>query len=213
MMGHGLHANSNSELIDKLVHRGFLQVPKMEMVDLIKTVDRARFLPQSIDRSLVYSNQPQKLSKMHAMSTPQFHAQIISLLSSRLGPGRTALEIGCGSGYIPAVMEACGCELVVGVEQDEELLSLCRENLDSNVIVTRIVPTDFEYDAIYISPFVASTTSLGEFLKPISVSSDAVVVAAVGEELQPDQQLVILERDQDKWKATKLFRVLCEPLV
>lgn len=216
MMGHGLKASTNSELIDKLVGRGFLQLPYNHMLEIVKSVDRAKFVPPSVQSESVYSNIPHKLSKTHAMSTPQFHAQIFSLLSSRLGPGRRSAEIGCGSGYIPALMRSVGCEQVFAVEQDTALLDMAKKNLKdhANVKVVKELPQGSKLDALYISPFFSSYNDLVTFVGRFDMAEDAVVVAAIVDPANaPDQQLILLEWKGNDWFRTDLFRVLCEPLV
>lgn len=213
MIGHGLKAASQSELVDKLIARGFLVAENPSFVHKVKEVDRAKFLK---NRDNPYSNTPVSLGNGHAMSTPHFHAQIISLLSAKLGPGRIAVELGCGSGYIPAVMASVGCEKVFAVEQDAQILEQARHNLQpyQNIVVTDSVPEDVKIDAIYISPFLPSTDTLMEMLNGLSLAYDAVVVASVKDHPEAiDQILVLLENEPNGWKRTDLFRVMCEPLV
>lgn len=214
MMGHGLRAASQAELVDKLVDRGFL-VASEEFISRFRDLDRAKFLPTNATD--VYSNAPQKLVNNHFMSTPQLHAQIISLLASRLGPGRIASEIGCGSGYLPAVMATVGCDSVVAVERDPELLEILRKNSQpfSNVKVSDNIPPGTVLDALYIAPYFASESALDSFVSNISFSADAVVVASVKDMPDgplSDQQLVLLERSVSGWTRSDLLRVLCEPL-
>ena len=214
MMGHGLNAKSQSELVDKLVSRGFLQLPSPLWVEVIKTVDRADFLPPKSQN--MYSNQPIHISPNHSMSTPQFHAQILSLLASRLGPGRVAAEIGCGTGYLPACFSVLGCEQVFAVENNVNLLSDSRKNLGrySSAVVSESVPTDATLDAVYISPFVSSFSELEPLISSWEFSADALVVAAVRDHIESwDQQLILLERKGRSWDRSDLFRVMCEPLL
>ena len=216
MMGHGLRANTNAELVDKLVARGFL-VAGEKAVERIKTVDRAKFLSPDIQSTnAVYSNNPHKISAAnHFMSTPQLHAQIISLMLSKLGPGRTAMEIGCGSGFLPAVFRALGCDTVIGVETDVSLLSMAKERLtETGIIFTDKGPNDILFDAVYVAPYFASFQLFEDFINSLKFTEDAVCVAAVQlDEARMDQQLILMERSQDGWKRTDLFTVLCEPLV
>ena len=72
----------------------------------------------------MYSNNPQKIfGSNHNMSTPQLHAQVLSLLGDRIGPGKVACEIGAGSGYLPTVFARAGCRQVYAIEKDSDLLS------------------------------------------------------------------------------------------
>ena len=213
MMGHGLKASSQSELVDKLVNRGFLIVDRPEFVEKVKTVDRAKFVANCDNP---YSNNPVSLANGHCMSTPQFHAQVLSLLAKNLGPGRVAAELGAGSGYLPAVMASVGCDKVFAVEQDPKLFVQARENLKSfpAVVVTDAFPENTKIDALYISPFFPSIDALMAMIDTWTLAEDAVVVSAVQDHPEAmDQVLVILERETNSWKRTDLFRVMCEPIV
>jgi protein-L-isoaspartate O-methyltransferase len=213
MMGHGLRATSQSELIDKLIARGFLVLENPSMVEKLKTIDRARFAPEGGHSP--YSNNPIPISKSHAMSTPQFHAQIISLLGPRLGVGRVAAEIGCGTGFLPAVMASFGCKKVFAVEYDNALMEISRGNLEQFEIIS--VSTSLEegaqLDALYISPFLNSYEELEKLLTSWTFSDDAVVVAPVKDRPEDaDQELLLLERIKNgAWIKTGLFRCMCEP--
>ena len=215
MMGHGLFATCNSELIDKLVDRGFLIPPPNcpTFVDQVKSVERSIFAPIS---SQVYSNQPVSYpSTQSAFSTPQFHAQILSVIASRLGPGRKAMEIGCGSGYLPAVMTSLGCDKVFAIENSEALLEKAISNLKhfDNCFVQKSAPKGVIFDAVSISPYFESFSQLEDFAASnIIFSDDAILVAAYRESpTQMEQQLVVHERTGSEWKKQPLFRVICEP--
>lgn len=197
-MGHGLKASSNSELIDKLVQRGFLVPPDSNFIEKVKAVDRCLFAPR-LDSANIYDNSPVRFSHRakSCMSTPQLHAQILSLLSSRLGPGRTAMEIGCGTGYLPAVMGALGCDEVFAIENDPDLLESARDYFrkSNSIVVQRDVPTEIRFDAVYVSPYFSSLELLDQFLSRDIFTPDAVVVAVYQENpSHVDQQLVYMQR-------------------
>ena len=215
MMGHGLVASDNSELIDKLAQRGFLVAPNPQFIDLVKSVDRAKFMPL-YDSSQQLLNKPVLYpSSKNSMSTPQFHAQIISLLACNLGPGKKALEIGCGSGYLPAIMHALRCQYVCAIERNIALLEVARKNLhgNRNCHVNHTVPDGVRFDAVYVSPYFTSEENFGRFLSAGYFSDDCVMVAAYQESpAHVDQQLVCSRRNGNQWDVEKLFRVACEPL-
>jgi protein-L-isoaspartate O-methyltransferase len=222
MMGHGLRASSNSELVDKLLQRGFLVLPEEwgpERLKNIKAVDRAQFISKVEPPNDAYANVPHRIFGNHFMSTPQLHAQIISLLAPKLGPGKIACEIGCGTGYIPAVMASLGCSKVFGIEANIECLDTAVNKLsyNSNIVVSREVEavSGSTLDALYISPYFASKDRLMEFIEPIKFANESILVAAYKDECSqspiPDQQLVIMTRQSNEWvNSVPLFRVLGE---
>jgi len=217
MMGHGLRASSQLELVDKLIARGFLSNVPPVVETAFRETDRASFLPHGVPD--VYCNMPQKIGRNHFMSTPQLHAQVVSLLTSRLGPNRVVAEIGAGTGYLPGVFARCGCLKVFAVEKDQELLENCRKNLDTfpNVLVSESVPLNVSLDALYVAPCCEGYDELLKLLESMKWSDDAVVVAPVIDEASfigpiKDQQMLLLQRKKDSWEKTQLFRTLCEPL-
>ncbi len=211
MMGHGLRAASQAEMVDKLAARGFLVCPP-HVQKAFAHVDRKLFCASNTIEP--YSNIPQKLSKHHAISTPQLHAQIISLLASVLGPKRVAAEVGAGSGYLPAVMHATGCDMVVACEADPSLTELCKANLPSSVVVTSNLPSEsLVYDAVYVSPYFRSRNDMLRFLAQYHFSPDARAVVSFKDADLSGQQLCLLERHIEiGWHARELFRVMGEPM-
>jgi precorrin-6B methylase 2 len=217
MMGHGLRASSQSELVDKLIARGFLSNVPPVVETAFRETDRAPFLPRGVQD--IYCNLPQEIGSKHFMSTPQLHAQVLSLLASRLGPNGAVGEIGAGTGYLPGLLSRCGCLQVFAIEKDQELLDKCRKNLDSfpNVLVSHSIPPNVSLDALYVAPFLEGYDDLLKLLEPIKWSEDAVVVASVIDESSfigpiKDQQMLLLRRRENSWEKTQLFRTLCEPL-
>jgi hypothetical protein len=217
MMGHGLRASSQLELVEKLKSRGFLTDVPHFVYKAFSDTDRACFVANKTDD--IYANTPQKIGN-HFMSTPQLHAQILSLLAARLGPGKTACEVGAGTGYLPAVFSRSQCSRVFAIENDPALLAACKLNLaiHENLLVSNTVPRETTMDALYVSPYFDSEIKLDSFLASLEFAQDAVVVASVIDEasmLGPikDQQLLVLERENGQWIKVPLFRTLCEPLV
>ena len=220
MMGHGLKANSQSELLEKLAVRGFLVLPNADMLNKLKSIDRAKF--QTSPTNQPYDNVPHKQISMtsnlsapsHAISTPQLHAQIISLLADQLGPGKIACEIGAGTGFLPACMHALGCAKVFAVESDLGLVQVARDLLkDSVQLCTPERPITDSIDAMYISVYFSGPPTMHEFLSKFTWSRNALVVASYEDGLGPDQQLVLLEKLPEGWSEMKLFRVMCEPML
>lgn len=211
MMGHGLRARSQAELSSKLHQRGFLVGPDY-VIEAYNAVDRKAFCADSTPEP--YSNAPAKISNTHSMSTPQLHAQIISLLAPRLGPEKVAAEVGAGSGYLPAVFAAAGCRAVFACEAESALRELCRKRLGASVRVVEELPHDHSYDAIYVSPSFQTQDAMLEFLNSYQYSNNALAVAAYGEQGLGGQQLCLLERtDNAKWQVHELFRVMGEAMM
>jgi protein-L-isoaspartate(D-aspartate) O-methyltransferase len=93
---------TNQELISNLqrfgriserVHEAFLKV------------DRAHFSPTE-----PYADAPQRIGYDATISAPHMHASASEALLEFLNPGSKVLDVGCGSGYLTAVL----AHLVVG---------------------------------------------------------------------------------------------------
>ena len=59
-------------------------------------------------------------------------ASVVSFASEQgdLGPGRSALDLGCGTGMLMAGCLLAGCTTVVGVDCDEHAMNVAKENVE-----------------------------------------------------------------------------------
>ncbi|KAF4707015.1 hypothetical protein FOZ62_019672, partial [Perkinsus olseni] len=136
MLGYGIRASTQGELIEQLKQRGFIRNskvseamsqwakkglgnPRVMLVALGGSayhfiVDRARFLPRGATDP--YGNTPVKVSEGSSISTPQLHAQVLQLLSPALDSDaapRSFLDFGCGTGYLASVAAEMGIDRVI----------------------------------------------------------------------------------------------------
>jgi protein-L-isoaspartate O-methyltransferase len=163
MLGYGIRSASQAELVQCLRDRGFIGSDRLAAA--MARVDRAKFLPESV--SSPYLNEPVKITPLHAVSTPQFHAQLLSLVEERLEPGSVAIDVGTGTGYLAAVMAEMGCAKVFATEVDETMLSMASFNLSRYPQVevvhggSVVLPGHELFDAVIISPaFACKETAL-----------------------------------------------------
>jgi predicted RNA methylase len=65
-------------------------------------------------------------------TSPQLTASVIlaALQRDDLGPGRSALDLGCGTGMLALGCALVDCDSVIGVDCDEAALQLAIENVD-----------------------------------------------------------------------------------
>jgi predicted RNA methylase len=65
-------------------------------------------------------------------TSPQLTASVVLAALERddLGPGRSALDLGCGTGMLALGCALVDCDFVVGVDCDEAALQLAIENVD-----------------------------------------------------------------------------------
>ena len=88
-------------------------------------VPRHRFVPES-ERPRAYEDRPLPIGQGQTISQPY----VVALMLEQLGvrPRQRVLEIGVGSGYQTALLEAMGAE-VVGIERVAELAHRARDLL------------------------------------------------------------------------------------
>ncbi|ETV74593.1 protein-L-isoaspartate O-methyltransferase, variant [Aphanomyces astaci] len=101
-MGHSIGGTSQATLVDSLINAGVLVTPRVQ--DAFRSLDRGQFVFPGHNPSDIYANRPLKIGTIATISTPQQHAQVIELLAAHLQPGHRAIDVGCGSGYLAAVM-------------------------------------------------------------------------------------------------------------
>eukprot|EP00438_Fugacium_kawagutii_P023171 Skav200828 [mRNA] locus=scaffold3034:90460:91785:+ [translate_table: standard] len=117
-------ASGNADLVRNLRKAGVIHTDHVEQA-MVK-VDRSNYAPQN-----PYTDAPQPLGHQATISAPHMHAHALELLRNHLQPGMRALDVGCGSGYLAAVMaRMVGIEgQVVAIDYLAPLVALSLENL------------------------------------------------------------------------------------
>lgn len=117
---------SLSALIGSLQGAGILKTDRIAGV--MQLVDRSHYVPRSFPS---YADCPQPIGDGQTISAPHMHAQALELLSPFLHEGSSALDVGCGSGYLTACMGYLvkpGGN-VIGLENREPLVELSNSNV------------------------------------------------------------------------------------
>ena len=220
-IGHGLSSASHPELVDKLYRAGFIVSERLK--DAMLKVDRGRFIPPGIVLC-PYLNEPVGIARssnlssrvFHSVSTPQFHAQQLSLIEENLGQGKVAIDVGTGTGYIAAVMAEMGCDAVVATEVDERMFEIAEKNLKGyeNVKVEyrkvgdNIFPGVLNYDAIVVSPVISSVDHVVSHL-----NADGLASIALEKVAEHSQLCRVNRKDTGEVFVEKLMHVACEKMV
>ena len=216
-------AASNAGLVENLVRHELVRTPAVEAA--MRAVDRAHYCPAGAPP---YEDAPQRIGFAATISAPHMHALALEELGGHLArPGARVLDVGCGSGYLAAVMgrmvEAGGGR-VVAIDYLEGLTALSAANLgraDADLLqggrVVCIVTGDgwqgvadaAPFDAIHVGAAAASVpAALVAQLKP-----DGRMVIPVGPE-HGDQSLARVELDaQGRQVRTELMGVRYVPLI
>ena len=99
-------------------------------------VDRADYVSHQMHS---YADTPLPIGMNQTISAPHMHAHALDLMADKLTPGASVLDVGCGSGYLVAVLAKMVGEngKVVGIDTIPELVELSRQNImksDSQLI-------------------------------------------------------------------------------
>ena len=228
-------ATSQAELVAGMVKAGIIEEGS-RLAESLASLDRAQFLGPDVPQHVAYENSPRSIGHGMTMSTPQFHGEVLSALSSKLDEGNSALDIGCGNGYI-----ACLFARMLGptghvraVEAIEPILSRAKtiaETVRTGREQEIMAPIEFEecsdimmseaegeqveaYDAIYVAPAVETrqqVENLSTRLKP-----GGVMVVPVSDVVSGAQTLYrISKSDQPHGdlNTEKLMPCACQPVL
>lgn len=95
---------TNQQLVDKLVANKLIRTRRV--YNAMSAVDRGLFLPADTPPECAYQDAPQTLGWGATISAPHMHAMCLELLANHLQPGKRALDVGSGSGYLVAAFAA-----------------------------------------------------------------------------------------------------------
>ncbi|MFB6115414.1 MAG: protein-L-isoaspartate O-methyltransferase [Candidatus Nanohalobium sp.] len=157
--------DTNDEIVDSLVERGFIQSERVEKA--FRSVDRKNFVPEE-QEGKAYVDTPLPIAGGSVTSAPHMIAENTELLD----PDRDSrvIEIGSGSGYQVAILAELVEEgEVLGVDVIEELVEKSRDRLDySNVEVFHgngFNPVEGKFDRILYSCAIETFDEAREHLK------------------------------------------------
>lgn len=197
---HGARTAISSQLKD-----AYFALPRHQFVDQFKLIDDSRLRSSGEDGSLeqIYSNQPLMYVRgdgttLHASnSEPAFILHLLSLLDVQ--PGQSVLEIGCGTGWLLALISrltgeqgrAVGVELesVLGLKAQRNLSRLGINNVEVLIQDGNTAVFDQKFDRVI---FTASTYFLPKFLWAAVAEGGRVVIPIRGK--GPAEEAFVLQK-------------------
>ena len=113
-------------LISSLKNQGVISTDRV--INVMRKVDRGRYVPSDCSP---YEDRPMPIGDGQTISAPHMHGQALELLQHFLHPGRSALDVGCGSGYLTACMGEMVSPggNVIGIENRQSLVELSQKNI------------------------------------------------------------------------------------
>ncbi|GHJ86454.1 hypothetical protein NliqN6_2856 [Naganishia liquefaciens] len=189
---------SNEELIDKLRKAGLIN--SRRVASAMSQTDRRHYVPE---KEYAYQDSPQPIGFNATISAPHMHAHALEDLEDFLRPGMRVLDVGCGSGYLTAVMHRMVSPTdsdikgtVIGIDHLSGLTDLSVRNLKNDGVETgsgkgiEIVTGDGRngwslgapYDAIHVGAaastlppaLVDQLKSPGRMFIPVGSSEQAI---------------------------------------
>jgi len=116
-----MYLNSKKQLYDKLAREGIVE----EVLNAMRKVPREEFLPEEL-KPYAYNDRALPIGLRQTISQPFVVAIMTQMLEVR--EGMKVLEIGTGSGYQAAILDAMGAK-VYTIERIEKLLTQADERL------------------------------------------------------------------------------------
>ncbi len=115
------------ELVQNLVEAGILS--KQKVIEALKMVDRKNFCPQD-----PYVDSPQNIGFNATISAPHIHAEAMEHLYNHVNRDNSkVLDVGCGSGYLTAVMSRLNPSgKIYGIDCIPQLVELATKNIKKN---------------------------------------------------------------------------------
>jgi protein-L-isoaspartate(D-aspartate) O-methyltransferase len=190
------------DMVEQLLKLGIIK--NKRVADTMMRIDRANYVPSTCEYP--YMERAVPIGFNATISAPHMHALGLDILSPKLLPGATVLDVGCGSGYISACLAyLVGPDgKVFGIDHVPELVEQAKANIFSdrplllNLIDLTVadgfqgLPAHAPFDAIYVGAACpAIPEALVEQLKP-----EGMLVIPVG---PPDgfHRLVVLKKGKD----------------
>lgn len=143
-------------------------VTKFTIIDAMLSIPREEFVPDA-KRELAYVGGPIEIAPHRQLLDARSTAKMLDALD--LEPADVVLEIGCGLGYVTALLSRM-VEAVVAVEEDGELAEDAEANLGAQGVVNAAVVTGPLADgAAKHGPFDAIVISGGVEEVPASLTA------------------------------------------
>ena len=213
------YISKNRNMVGTLCKKGIIANHKVESV--MKSVNRGEFVDYP---EFAYYDMPQSIGFNATISAPYIHSVVLQVLSSKLTQGAKALDIGCGSGYLWAAMQAMMKHQghVVGIEHIPELAEKAVNNisksysddLESNRITIMVgdgrlgYADEAPYDWIHVG--AASEYIPDALIEQLKIGG--LLVIPIGNESEQQDLVLLLKTSESEVKTQVLTKITYVPL-
>jgi protein-L-isoaspartate(D-aspartate) O-methyltransferase len=181
------------------------------VLDAMRRTPREFFVPERF-AGIAFADTDIPLAPGQHMLAPKIVGRLLQALEA--GPGRRALVIGCGTGFVPACLAALGAS-VRAVEIRAELAQAAQRNLKRagfaqvEVVTGDTFNLDLGRDYALIAVCGALPLYDERFARALAVGGRLFVV--VGASL-PQEALLVTRTDVERWDTHGLFETAIDAL-
>ena len=184
-----------------------------QILDLMEAMPREAFVPTGYE-NVAYADIDIPIAHGETMLAPKYVGRMLQALG--IHESDVALEVGCGTGYVTALL-GTACREVFSVDIHQDLVNTTAANLKTQGIDNVTLETGDAaqgwdahqpYDVIFIS---GSSPVLPEAFQK-SLNRGGRMVAIIGD--GPVMQATLITRTAiDEWREERLFETEIKPLV
>lgn len=183
-----------------------------QVLDLMESTPRETFVPAGYE-DVAYADVDIPIGHGEFMLAPKYVGRLLQALD--ISDGDIALEVGCGTGYVTAMLSKV-CRQVFSVDIHQDFVDTTANNLKTQGIENVTLETGDAahgwdahrpYDAIFIS---GSIPVLPENFQN-SLNRGGRLVAFVGD--SPVMEAILITRTgENEWRTETLFETEIKPL-
>jgi protein-L-isoaspartate(D-aspartate) O-methyltransferase len=184
-----------------------------QVLDLMEAMPREAFVPDAY-KNVAYADIDIPIGHDEVMLAPKYVGRMLQALN--IHEGDVALEVGCGTGYVTALLGQV-CREVYSVDIHQDFVDTAAANLKAQGIENVTLETGDAaqgwdahrpYDVIFIS---GSTPELPESFQK-SLNRGGRMVAIIGD--GPVMEATLITRTgSNEWRKEMLFETEIKPLV